>query len=82
MLTHQPPAVVVGCHKIGLGIIRALGTAGVDVVAVHYGDMDMAHVSCYVRRRSFPASGIGSLSIQGAPAEIGEGYWQGYSESK
>ncbi len=43
-----PPAIVLGCHKIGLGIIRALGEAGVPVLGVYYNRMDMGYVSKYV----------------------------------
>lgn len=42
------PAIVLGCHKIGLGIIRALGKEGVPVVAVSYSKMDMGYASKYV----------------------------------
>lgn len=42
------PAIVLGCHKIGLGIIRALGEKKVPIVGVYYNEMDMGYVSKYV----------------------------------
>jgi D-aspartate ligase len=42
------PAIVLGCHKIGLGIIRALGQEDVPVVGVSYGAMDMGRSSKYL----------------------------------
>ncbi len=45
------PAVVVGTHTMGLGVIRALGWQGVPVVAVYYDSDDMGYVSKYVRDR-------------------------------
>jgi predicted ATP-grasp superfamily ATP-dependent carboligase len=48
-MQEQPqPAIVLGCHKIGLGIIRALGEKRVPVVAVSYSRMDMGYASKYV----------------------------------
>lgn len=45
------PAIVLGCHKIGLGIIRALGERGIPVIGVYYNKLDMGYVSKYVRER-------------------------------
>jgi D-aspartate ligase len=45
------PAIVLAAHTMGLGVIRALGTNGVPVIAVHYDGRDMAHVSKYVVER-------------------------------
>lgn len=45
---NMVPALVLGCHKIGLGIIRALGEKGIPVVGVYYNKMDMGYVSRYV----------------------------------
>lgn len=42
------PAVVLGSHKIGLGIIRALGIKKIPVVSVYYNDFDMGIASKYV----------------------------------
>jgi len=42
------PAVVLSCHTMGLGIIRALGSMGVPTIAVSYERNDMGHVSRYV----------------------------------
>ncbi len=42
------PAMVLGCHKIGLGTIRGLGIKGVPVIGVYYNQMDMGFVSKYV----------------------------------
>ena len=46
---NDVPAIVLGCHKIGLGIIRALGEKGVPVIGAYYDNMDMAHISKYVK---------------------------------
>jgi predicted ATP-grasp superfamily ATP-dependent carboligase len=43
------PAVVIGTHTMGLGVIRALGSMGVPVIAVYYNDSDMGYVSKYVQ---------------------------------
>ena len=42
------PAIVLGCHKIGLGSIRGLGIKGIPVVGAYYNPLDMAYVSKYV----------------------------------
>lgn len=42
------PAIVLGCHKIGLGTIRGLGIKGIPVIGVYYNSMDMGFVSKYV----------------------------------
>lgn len=42
------PAIVVGTHTMGLGVIRALGRRGVPVVALYYREDDMGYVSRYV----------------------------------
>lgn len=47
-LKEKTPAIVLGCHKIGLGIIRALGDKGIPVVGVYYNKMDMGYVSKFV----------------------------------
>jgi len=44
------PAVVIGCHVMGLAVIRGLGVMGVPVVAMTYDEGDMAHQSIYVTR--------------------------------
>ena len=44
----NPPAIVLGCHKAGLGIIRALGEVGIPIVGIYYNKMDMGFVSKYV----------------------------------
>jgi len=43
------PAIVVSAHTMALGVIRALGTAGVPIVVARYDPRDMAHLSKYVR---------------------------------
>ncbi|MFQ5739515.1 MAG: hypothetical protein ACE5JX_10935 [Acidobacteriota bacterium] len=48
---NSPPALVLGCHKIGLGVIRALGIERVPVVAVYYHRADMGHVSKHIVAR-------------------------------
>jgi len=47
-MNKQQPALILGCHKIGLGIIRALGEKGVPVVGISYSKMDMGYASKYV----------------------------------
>lgn len=42
------PAIVLGCHKIGLGIIRSLGQKNIPVVGVSYGRTDMGVSSKYL----------------------------------
>lgn len=44
------PALVLGSHTVGLGVIRALGSRGVPVIAAHYDDRDMGYVSRYVKQ--------------------------------
>lgn len=39
---------MLGCHKAGLAVIRALGEQGVPVVAVRYSARDMGHASRHV----------------------------------
>ncbi len=46
---HKTSAVVLGAHKIGLGLIRSLGKEGVPVVSIHYHDRDMGYSSRYVK---------------------------------
>lgn len=45
------PAIVIGTHTMGLGVIRALGTMGVPIVAAYYNIDDMGYVSKYVQER-------------------------------
>lgn len=45
------PAIVLGTHTMGLGVIRALGIMGVPLIAVHYDDRDMGYVSKFVKER-------------------------------
>jgi predicted ATP-grasp superfamily ATP-dependent carboligase len=40
--------VVLGCHKLGLGVIRALGKMGVPVFGAYYNPNDMGYASRYV----------------------------------
>jgi predicted ATP-grasp superfamily ATP-dependent carboligase len=54
-LNRLPVAIVLGCHKLGLGVIRALGQKNILVVAVYYNSMDMGYASRYVvARYKFP----------------------------
>lgn len=46
---HLKPAIVIGTHTMGLGVIRALGTMGVPVIAAYYRMDDMGYVSRYVQ---------------------------------
>jgi predicted ATP-grasp superfamily ATP-dependent carboligase len=48
MLSFHEPAIVLGCHKLGLGVIRALGEMKVPVVGVYYNPRDMGYVSRFV----------------------------------
>lgn len=43
------PAIVIGTHTMGLGVIRALGRMGVPVIALYYRSDDMGFVSKYVQ---------------------------------
>ncbi len=45
------PAIVLGGHKIGLGIIRALGIKNIPVVSVYYNDFDMGISSKFVIKK-------------------------------
>lgn len=47
-------AIILSCHTIGLAVIRALGTKGVPILAVHFNKTDMGQVSRYVNE-SFAA---------------------------
>lgn len=44
-----PPAIVVYTHIVGTAVIRALGEAGIPVVAFHYDDNEVGYHSRYVR---------------------------------
>jgi D-aspartate ligase len=44
------PVIVLGCHKIGLGIIRALGIENIPVIGVYYSRMDMGYASRYISK--------------------------------
>lgn len=46
--TELLPAIILGGHKIGLGIIRALGIKNIPVISVYYNDFDMGIASKYV----------------------------------
>lgn len=46
--TDIQPAMVLGCHKIGLGIIRSFGLKKVPVIGVSYSKMDMGPWSKYI----------------------------------
>lgn len=43
------PAIVIGTHTMGLGVIRALGRMNVPVIAIYYKTDDMGYVSKYVQ---------------------------------
>jgi predicted ATP-grasp superfamily ATP-dependent carboligase len=43
------PAIVIGAHTMGLGVIRALGTMDVPVIAIYYNTDDMGYVSKHVQ---------------------------------
>jgi D-aspartate ligase len=45
------PAIVLGTHTMGLGVIRALGKMGVPVIAVTYDHKDMGYSSKYVMEK-------------------------------
>ena len=47
------PAIVLSSHTIGLGLIRALGIAGVPVIVVYYDKNNMGYVSKYVNNSIF-----------------------------
>ena len=43
------PAIIIGTHTMGLGVIRALGIMNVPIIAIYYKKDDMGYVSKYVR---------------------------------
>lgn len=43
------PAIVLGTHTMGLGVIRALGSMGIPIIAIYYDSKDMGYVSRYVK---------------------------------
>jgi hypothetical protein len=43
-----PPAIVISTHLSGLAVIRALGRAGVPVIAVCYDEGELGYLSTYV----------------------------------
>ncbi len=43
------PAIVIGTHTMGLGVIRALGMMNVPIIAIYYKTDDMGYVSKYVQ---------------------------------
>ncbi len=45
------PAIVIGTHTMGLGVIRALGRMGVPIVALYYNEDDMGYVSRFVNKK-------------------------------
>lgn len=45
------PAIVIGAHTMGLGVIRSLGIMGIPVISAYYSNMDMGFVSCYVKEK-------------------------------
>ncbi len=47
------PAIVLSTHTMGLGVIRALGSMGVPVIAVYYDKGDMGYVSKYVKEKVY-----------------------------
>ena len=46
---ESPLAIVVYTHIVGVAVIRALGDAGVPVIAFHYDDNEVGYHSRYVR---------------------------------
>jgi D-aspartate ligase len=51
---HVKPAIVLGTHTMGLGVIRSLGMMNVPIVAVYYDRYkDMGYVSKYVKHKVF-----------------------------
>ncbi len=46
---NEKPVVVLSGHTMALGVVRALGEAGVPVFVLHYDARDMAHVSRHVK---------------------------------
>ena len=48
------PAIIIGTHTMGLGVIRALGKRGVPIVAVYYNrNKDMGYASKYVTHKVY-----------------------------
>ncbi|KPJ67038.1 MAG: hypothetical protein AMJ43_06140 [Coxiella sp. DG_40] len=50
-LKELKPAIVLSAHNTGLGIIRALGSNAVPIVAIYYQKRDMGYVSKYVKEK-------------------------------
>ena len=50
---NKNPAIVLSSHTIGLGLIRALGIAGIPVIVVYNSKGDMGYVSKYVHTTVF-----------------------------
>ncbi|MCU0343267.1 MAG: hypothetical protein MUF28_05545 [Ignavibacterium sp.] len=69
------PAIVLGCHKIGLGIIRALGQRGIPVIGAYYNELDMGYVSKYiVEKFKFTDPNISEISFINELKEISKKY--------
>ncbi|KPJ66680.1 MAG: hypothetical protein AMJ43_07295 [Coxiella sp. DG_40] len=47
------PAIVLSTHTMGLGVIRALGSMNVPIIAVYYDKGDMGYVSKYVKKKVY-----------------------------
>lgn len=45
------PAIVLGTHTMGYGVIRALGTRNIPIWAVHYKKAEMGYLSKYVKHK-------------------------------
>ncbi len=48
---ERRPAIVLGTHTMGLGVIRALSRMGVPVIGVYYDRKDMGYASRYLREK-------------------------------
>lgn len=52
MKKNMKKAIVIGCDKVGLGVIRSLIAAGVKIIAIPTEDYEFAHFSRFVSART------------------------------
>lgn len=50
-LRELKPAIVLSAHNTGLGIIRALGSNSIPIVAIYYQKRDMGYISRYAKEK-------------------------------
>ncbi len=68
-----PTAIVVYTHIVGMAVIRALGEAGIPVVAFHYDDNEVGYHSRYVRESiRVPSLRLDEAAFVKRALELGE----------